>query len=476
MWKNKKVMKQTSAPLWEKLLQFQQKERIWLHVPAHGGGAGLPDEVKAQFTAYAQFDVTELPGLDDLFNPTGVIAEAHALAAQLFGAKRSFFLAGGASAGVRAMVLATCDPGDIILVPRNAHASLYHALVFSGATPYYLPIAEKNGVPLNVTAAAVERAFQRHPNAKALFLTSPSYFGVTADIEAIAAIVRQHQAYLLVDEAHGAHFDFSSALPVSAAKFCDLRVQSWHKTLGALTPGAVLHWQDGGIDEERLQQALQGVQTSSPPYPLLASLDLTRKKMALEGSEIAGRMVENAMEVRAALKSFFPFLTRLEVQEQGFDLDVTRLTLLTAVAGISGIAAGRYLNAAGINLELILPHCLLALLGPAFQKDWTARLLTTIRQLQPSAALSPMAVYPALPEVVIPPRQAAYCRHIEVNIEQAEGAIAAATVVCYPPGIPLLVPGERITPAVCAYLQAALQQGVQFRGLTASGQIKVCNI
>ncbi|NLZ38006.1 MAG: aminotransferase class I/II-fold pyridoxal phosphate-dependent enzyme [Firmicutes bacterium] len=469
-------MEQTKAPLWEKLIQFQQKERLWLHVPAHGGGAGLPEEIQASFASYAQLDLTELPGLDDLFQPTGVIAEAQALAAQLFGAKRSYFLAGGASAVVRAMILAVCNPGDVIIIPRNAHASVYQALVFSGAVPYYLPTAEKNGVPLNVTVTAVESAFQRYPNAKALFLTSPSYYGVAADLKGIAAVVRRYRAYLLVDEAHGAHFDFSAVLPDSAARYCDLRVQSWHKTLGSLTPGAVLHWHGGDFSEERLLQALQGLQTSSPPYPLLASLDLTRKKMALQGKELVDKMVENALKIRGALKGSFPFLARRDVQEQGFDLDITRLTLLTAEAGICGLAAGLSLHAAGIDVELIQPHCLLAILGPSVQKKWTARLLKAIKQLQPTGFLPSVASYPALPEVVISPRQAAYCRHREVHFTQAVGLVAAAAVVCYPPGIPLLVPGERITPAICDYLQAALQQGVQFRGLTASGQIKVCDL
>jgi arginine decarboxylase len=467
-------MEQTRAPLWEQITQFlHREERVWLHVPTHSGGLGLPAAIKQLFAAYARCDLTELPGLDDLFQPTGVLAEAQALAARLWQARRSYFLVNGASAGVRAMVLATCNPGDTILLARNAHGSVLQALVATGAIPRYLPVAETAGFPLNVTVEAVKAGFKQYPEAKALLITSPSYFGVTADLAAIAEVVHQARALLLVDEAHGAHLDFSAALPASAGEYCDLRVQSWHKTLGALTPGAVLHWQGGDVDEERLQTALQGAQTSSPPYPLLLSLDLVRQRMALEGKTLIGEMVQQALLVRQAVEAYFPLLTPSQVQSLGFGLDITRVTMLTAQIGVCGLEAGQQLGQLGIDLELIQPDCLLAIVGPGYQTQWTEKLADSLARLQLKTADRQLPKLPPVPELVLTPREAVYRQSVLIPYQAAAGKVAAAMVVCYPPGIPLCLPGERITPALVAYLADALQQGVAFRGLTKDGQLKV---
>lgn len=474
MWNNNNVMEQSRAPLWEKIIQFNQNEgRAWLHVPTHGGGPGLPAALGQLFAAYAKFDLTELPGLDDLFHPTGVLAEAQALTAQLWQARRSYFLVNGASAGVRAMVLATCNPGDTILIARNAHGSLAQALVSVGAMPRYLPVAEVDGFPLNVTVEAVKEGFRRYPQAKALLLTSPSYFGVTANLAAIAEVVHQAQALLLVDEAHGGHLDFSDELPAAAGQFCDLRVQSWHKTLGALTPGAVLHWQQGQVDEDRLQTALQGVQTSSPAYPLLASLDLVRQRMALAGKELVGQMVEQAQKLREAVQAYFPLLTPPQVQPLGLGLDITRVTILTAQAGVCGLELGEKLAQQGIDLELMQPDCALAIIGPGYQEQWTEKLAKSLASLRLTPTYMLLPPLPPVPELVLTPREAAYRQHVTIPYQKAAGKVAAALVVCYPPGIPLCLPGERITSALITYLRGALQRGVIFRGLTQDGQLKV---
>ncbi|HZK25210.1 MAG TPA: aminotransferase class I/II-fold pyridoxal phosphate-dependent enzyme [Oscillospiraceae bacterium] len=467
-------MEQTRAPLWEKITEFKQKKgRVWLHVPTHGGGRGLPPLMGPIFSAYAQLDLTELPGLDDLFHATGVLAEAQDLTARLWQARRSYFLVNGASAGVRAMVLATCNPGDTILIARNAHGSLAQALVSVGVIPRYLPVAEVEGFPLNVTVEAVKEGLRRYPQAKALLLTSPSYFGVTANLAAIAEVVHQTQALLLVDEAHGGHFEFSDQLPTAAGQHCDLRVQSWHKTLGALTPGAVLHWHRGAVDEDRLQTALQGVQTSSPPYPLLVSLDLVRQRMALEGKELVGQLIEQALALRLAVGKHFPLLTPSLVQSLGFELDITRVTILTAQAGVCGLAVGQQLAQQGIDLELIQPDCVLAIVGPGYREQWTARLAKSLAGMQLTSANLQLPALPPVPELVMTPREAAYRQHVTIPYQAAAERVAAAMVVCYPPGIPLCLPGERITSALITYLTGALELGVNFRGLTKDGQLKV---
>jgi len=468
-------MEQSKAPIWDKLLQWQQKKRLWLHVPAHGGGAGLPSELQNLFGMYARFDLTELPGLDNLHAPQGIIAQAQALAAQLFAAKASFFLAGGASAGVRVMIRACCNPGDTILVARNAHKSLYEALVFTGVVPRYLPIETMEGLPLNITPEAVKEGFARYPEAKALFLTSPSYYGIAANLPAIAEAVRKAGALLLVDEAHGAHLAFCRQLPEAAGPYCDLRVQSWHKTLGALTPGAVLHCHTEHIDKNRLFLALQDVQTTSPPYPLLASLDVTRRTMALKGEEITGKMLTNAKKLREALAAYVPLLQRQQVKPLGFDLDETRVTMLVGKAGICGLKAGRKLAEFGIDLEIIQADTLLAIVGPGYNFNGKENFAAAFKTIPRSTRFCRhIQRLPSIPEMVLTPREVYFQPAKAVKLQEAQGHIAWAMIVPYPPGIPLVMPGEKFTSEIVAFLQEARRLGVEFMGIDDAGQVLVC--
>lgn len=470
-------MEQTRLPIWEQIKKYQPKDRVWLHFPGHGGGLGLPaGEAAAAFAGVARFDLTELPELDDLHNPTGAIAEAQELAAAVWHADKTYFLANGSSAGVLAMVLAACNPGELILAPRNAHGSFYHALILSGAVPRYLPVAEQNGLPFNVTPETVRAAFARHPQAKALFLTSPGYNGICAEVPEIAAIVRSYGALLLLDEAHGAHLGFSRRLPPSFGHLADLRVQSWHKTLAALTPGAVLHQHGVQVDQHRLRFALQLVQTSSPSYPLLLSLDAVRREMALRGEAVADEMAEKAGKLRAAVIKLLPLLTENELAPAGFRLDTTRLTILTGKAGVCSFAAARQLLEEGIDLELVQEGSLLAVVGPGFQVENVERVGTVLSGLT-RQKFEMSRTIPSLPhpDVVLSPREAFYCAFGFATLQDARGKIAAATVASYPPGIALVAPGERITDEVIAYLQLASRAGVCFRGLDQEGRIKICD-
>ncbi|MBT9142686.1 MAG: Arginine decarboxylase [Dehalococcoidia bacterium] len=469
-------MDQARLPIWEQVKKYQQKDRVWLHFPGHGGGLGLPvGEATAAFAEVARLDLTELPELDDLHSPTGAIAEAQELAADVWHADKTYFLVNGSSAGVLAMVLATCSPGELILAPRNAHSSFYHALALSGAVPRYLTVAEQNGLPLNVTPKAVKEAFVRHPQARVFFLTSPGYNGICAEVAEIAAIVRSHGALLLLDEAHGAHLGFSRSLPVSAGHLADLRVQSWHKTLAALTPGAVLHQHGVRVDQHRLRSALQLVQTSSPSYPLLLSLDAVRREMAFCGEAVAGEMAEKASQLRFAVAKLLPVLTETELAPVGFRLDTTRVTILTSQAGICSFTAARRLAQLGIDLELVQAGALLAVVGPGFHVKNVKRVVTALSSLAQQKPEKSRAL-PPLPQadVVLSPREAFYCASRYVALQDAKGQIAAATVASYPPGMPLVAPGERVTDDVVTYLQLASRAGVTFRGLDGEDRIKIC--
>jgi len=473
---NDNDMDQSRLPIWEQVKKYQPKGRVWLHFPGHGGGFGLPaGEAAAAFAQVARLDLTELPELDDLHSPTGAIAEAEELAADVWHADKTYFLVNGSSAGVLAMVLAACGPGELILAPRNAHGSFYHALILSGAVPRYLPVAEQNGLTLNVTPKAVQEAFARYPQARALFLTSPGYNGICAQVAEIADIVRSYGALLLLDEAHGAHLGFSRSLPASAGHLADLRVQSWHKTLAALTPGAVLHQHGARINQHRLRSALQLVQTSSPSYPLLLSLDAVRREMALKGEAVADEMARKAAQLRFAIAKLLPLLTETELAPAGFRLDTTRVTVLTSEAGICSFTAARQLVKFGIDLELVQAGALLAVVGPGFQGKDVKRVVTALSSLTQQKPEKNKAL-PPLPQadVVLSPREAFYCLSRYVSLQDARGQIAAATVASYPPGMPLVAPGERITNDVITYIQEASRAGVCFRGLDGEGRIKIC--
>jgi arginine decarboxylase len=440
MWK-RAVMKKENMPIWENVCGHLALGLVRLHVPGHRGGAGLPRELASFFGELAHFDLTELPGLDDLHNPSGAIALAQQLAADLWQADQGFFLVNGSTSGVQAMILATCGPEDIVLVARNAHASVYSGLALSGATPVYLPVeTNSDGFPLNVSPEALNNAMCAYPEAKAVIITSPSYYGVCADVATIKKQLGVSGMLLLLDEAHGAHFGFHEGLPVAQGIFADLSVQSWHKTLSSLTPGAVLFLRGKKVDLFRLQQALRVVQTSSPSYPLLCSLDATRQQMAISGHDIFNKSLAAARLLRGALRPQWPLLERKEVRRCGFDLDITRVTMLTARLGLNGMEAARQLSVAGVAPELAAMDHILAVVGPGFTRDETIRSVYALKKMEGSVCGSVHHV-PELPppEVVITPRQAMQRSAFQVGYSKAVGYIASEIIAAFPPVYRLLL-------------------------------------
>lgn len=467
-------MEHHRLPLWEAVMDHAAGSRIRLHLPGHGGGPGLPPELQKLCPEYARMDLTELPGLDDLHSPAGPIREAEEMAADLFRARQSFFLVNGSTAGVLAMVMSACGPGETLLMPRQAHVSAYHALILSGAWPSFLPVAtDGKGFPLNVTAAAVEQAFSRHPAAKALLVTSPSYFGVCADLASIADITRRHGALFLLDEAHGAHLDFH---PDRAAvgRSADLRVQSWHKTLGALTPGALLHRHGDTVDPARLRATLRWVQTSSPSYPVLLSLDAVRKRMALTGHQVMAELYQKAAFLREKLRQSLPLLESDALGPHGFGLDILRITVFCGQAAVDGLQAARLLARQGINVELSDKGHLLLVVGPGFSSQEAVTVADAFDRL-PQEQVEVGGLPHPLPEpqVAVLPREAAFASAESVPLAQAEGRIAAALVDIFPPGIPVLAPGEKVTQQVLDCLAAAQEAGMVLRGLELQGNLRV---
>ncbi|HEY9761823.1 MAG TPA: aminotransferase class I/II-fold pyridoxal phosphate-dependent enzyme, partial [Trichocoleus sp.] len=301
------MLDQTQTPLLTTLAQSAGRPHAPFYAPGHKRGQGTPLALKQLFgEAVFRADLPELPELDNLFAPTGVIAEAQDLAAEAFGAEQTWFLANGSTCGIEAAVLSTCRPGEKIIVPRNAHQSVVSALILSGAVPVWVqPQYDPDwDLVLGVTPDAIAQALSQHPDSRAVLLVSPTYHGVCSDLTAIAQLTHAQNIPLLVDEAHGPHFAFHPDLPLPAlAAGADLVVQSTHKVLSALTQASMLHVQGDRICRQRLQRALQLTQSTSPSYLLLASLDAARQQMALEGFERLEKTLDLVRSVRSHLQT-----------------------------------------------------------------------------------------------------------------------------------------------------------------------------
>lgn len=471
-------MDQRQTPLLDALRASGQRHHAPLYAPGHKRGQGAPASLKALLGVQALgVDLPELPELDNLFAPEGVILEAQALAAAVFGAEQTYFLANGSTCGLEAAILATCGPGDKIIVPRNVHRSVLAGLVLAGAMPVYVQpdYAPDLGLALGVAPGIIAAALAQYPDVRAVLVVSPTYHGVCSDVRAIAALTQAHGIPLLVDEAHGPHFAFHPELPTPAlAQGADLVVQSTHKVLGALTQASMLHTRGDRIDHARLRAALQLTQSTSPSYLLLASLDAARHQMATGGQALLGQTLALAQGMRSTLAT----IPGLQVMDQGLlqgypsvaDFDLTRLTVDLSGLGLSGLEADDILhNELGVTAELPeLRHLtFIVSLGntPTDGQQCIAGFRTLAqRQGQRGKEMvppSPLPDYPAQPITLpsVSPRQAFFAQAVTVTAAKAVGRLSAETISAYPPGIPTLVAGEPITAAALDHLVTTRQQG-----------------
>ncbi|MEO1349802.1 MAG: aminotransferase class I/II-fold pyridoxal phosphate-dependent enzyme [Cyanobacteria bacterium J06635_15] len=475
-------MDQQLTPLLSQILASAKRDHAAFYTPGHKQGQGASAMLRSLVgSAALKADLPELPELDNLFAPEGVIAEAQDLAAAAFGAEQSWFLANGSTCGIEAAVLATCSPGDRILIPRNAHRSVISALVLSGAMPVYLqPVYDPDwDLVGGVDPAAIAMALETHPEIRAVLLVSPTYQGISSDLSAIADIVHAHGIPLLIDAAHGAHFGFHPALPQSAlATGADLAVQSTHKTLGALTQAAMVHIQGARIDRDRLSQALQLTQSTSPNYLLLASLDAARQQMAIAGEKLMAQTIELAIATHQKLEQIpgiKVFSLPKDRQNPGFHTsDPTRLTIDVTRLGLSGFNADELLhNIYGVTAELPTLRQLTFIISLGNTPQDIEELVTGFTQLAQHHRHSPTPPLPHSPTPFPPsslpplsPRDAFFAPTETVSTAQATGRISSELICPYPPGIPLILPGEKITQEAIAALQHINQSGGIITGCT----------
>ena len=471
-------MNQNQTPLLDAIISNAKRIHAPFYTPGHKGGKGISPKLANYFgKAVFNADLTELTELDCLFAPQGVIQQAQQLAAEAFGASQTWFLVNGSTSGIEAAIMATCGDRDQIILPRNVHSSAISGLILSGAMPIFINPEYDSTLDIahSITPQSLEKALQKHPDTKAVMMVYPTYYGVCGDILAIAKITHEYNIPLLVDEAHGAHFKFHPQLPISALNVgADLTVQSTHKTLGAMTQASMLHVQGDRININRIDKALQLLQSTSPSYLLLASLDAARQQIALHGKELLTHTLELVDKAKKGINQ----IPGLSVFEH-FDLDKTRLTVTVSKLGITGFEAEEILDEElNVTPEFAsLQHLtfIISFGNTLSDIEQLIKAFTTLSQKYHSPLLNSSKVIgtkfssnnsPLFPcgegvggGVSLSPRQAFFAATETVPIKETINRTCAEIICPYPPGIPVLMPGELITVAALEYLQHIKNMG-----------------
>jgi arginine decarboxylase len=466
------------TPLIDALQATMQHSKTVFCTPGHKLGQSIPKPMQTLIgTKPFQADLPDLPGFN-LYEPDGVVASAQSLAAQAFGAEQTWFLINGSTVGIVAAILATCGPGDKIILPRNIHTSAIAGLILSGAHPIFIhPDYDPNwDLAHCITPQAVANALERYPETKAVLMVSPTYHGACGDVAAIATLAHHHNIPLLVDEAHGAHFAFHSDLPTSALELgADLVVQSTHKLLSALTQASMLHLQGSRIEPARISKTLQMLQSSSPSNLLLASLDAARQQMVAGGKHLLSQTLTLAHHARAQIQQL-PGLSVLQPEQaitEGFrSLDLTRITVDVSGLDLDGHTADEiFTQRFGVIAELPTLRHLTFIVSIGNTQADISKLISAFEQLVKmntvTYSVQPLTHEINLPTIEVPersPREAFFAPQESVPIHQSVGRMSAETICPYPPGIPLILPGERITKEAIAQLQH-----IQFAGGLMTG-------
>ncbi|NNV07056.1 aminotransferase class I/II-fold pyridoxal phosphate-dependent enzyme [Geobacillus sp. C56-T2] len=464
-------MDQSRTPLYDALMHHWTQRPVSFHVPGHKYGTVFAKQAKTMFLPLLALDATEIAGLDDLHHPESVIAEAQALAAELYGARETFFLVNGSTAGNLAMIAAVCrEKGQKVIVQRNCHKSIMHALQLMGATPVLLsPEVDSHvRVASHVRTDLIKEALALHSDAVALVLTNPNYYGMAVDLTEIVRLAHDRGIPVLVDEAHGAHFVAGCPFPKPAlACGADIVVQSAHKTLPAMTMGAFLHVNSEQVDIERLKYFLQLFQSSSPSYPIMASLDLARNYVAELTKDDVAAIVAEVEELKAVIDDI-DGVAVVSSQQSGVQTDLLKVTVQTRCR-LTGYELQQQLERQGVFAELADPFnvllvCPLAATGRL--REAAERMRRAWRQLptgeEPTFGSFMLSDSPL--SSVVSYEKLRHARKKAVSLEEAEGCVAAETVIPYPPGVPLIWIGEQVGSIHIAQIRELLRHRAHWQG------------
>lgn len=464
---------QNCAPLYEAIIEYEKNRIVKFDVPGHKGGRGNQKLKDFLGESCLKIDVNSMKPLDNLCHPVSVIKQAQELAADAFGAENSLFIVNGATGAVQAMVMSTCKAGDKIILPRNVHRSAINALVVCGAVPVYVDpgVNSELGIPLGMTPEDVEAAITANPDAKAVLINNPTYYGICSDVKRIVEIAHRHGMLALCDEAHGTHFYFGEGLPISGmAAGADMAAVSVHKTGGSLTQSAIL-LMGKSVNADYVRQVINLTQTTSASYLLMVSLDLARQNLALNGKALYAKTVEFTEYARHEINAAGGYYAFGEELCNGRDLyafDKTKLSVHTRAIGLAGIEVYDLLrDEYGIQIEFGDIGNILAIITGGDRALEIERLLSALSEIKRLYGRSPVGLYDHEyidPIVEMPPQKAFYADRESLPIEQTAGRVCAEFVMCYPPGIPILAPGERITKDILDYIAFAKEKGCSLTG------------
>ena len=468
-----KYYSQDRAPVLEALEKMKRARLVPFDVPGHKRGRGNPELTEFLGEQCMSVDVNSMKMLDNLCHPVSVIKEAEDLAADAFGAAHAFFMVGGTTSAVQAMVMTACKRGDKIIIPRNVHRSAINAMILCGAVPVYVnpQMDSMLGISLGMRVAEVEQAIRENPDAKAVFVNNPTYYGICSDIRSIARMAHDHGMLLLADEAHGSHLYFSDKLPVAAMHAgADMAAISMHKSGGSLTQSSMLLIGDR-VPEGYVHQIINLTQTTSASYLLLVSLDVSRRNMALRGKEMIDKIidqVEYARDEINAIGDYYAYSRELINGDSIFDFDITKLSVYTRSIGLAGIEVYDLLrDEYDIQTEFGDIANLLAYVSVGDRLKDIERLVSALAEIRRNYRQTGRMMLKAEyinPQVVCGPQEAFYADKESLPIDETVGRVCSEFVMCYPPGIPILAPGERITEEILQYIRYAKKKGCSMTG------------
>ncbi|MDF2542051.1 MAG: arginine/lysine/ornithine decarboxylase [Herbinix sp.] len=464
---------QQNAPIHEALLAHKRNRVVPFDVPGHKGGRGNAELTEFLGESCLKVDVNSMKPLDNLIHPVSVIKAAEELAAQSFGAHATFFMVNGTTSAVQAMIMSTCKAGEKIIIPRNVHRSAINALVVCGAIPVYINpgVNKELGIPLGMSVEDIKTAIKEHPDAKAIFVNNPTYYGICSNLREIVTLAHNNGMLVLVDEAHGAHFYFADGLPLSAmAAGADMSAVSMHKTGGSLTQSSFLLCGDA-VNAGYVRQVINLTQTTSGSYLLLSSLDIARKHLTLHGKEIFEKTIELAEYARTEINKlggYYAFSSELINGDTIYDFDRTKLSIHTGDIGLAGVEVYDLLrDEYGIQIEFGDIGNILAIISAgdrAFEIERLISSLSEIKRIYGKDKVGMLNHEYIDPDVVLTPQKAFFSNKKSLELKDSVDKISAEFVMCYPPGIPILAPGERITKDILDYIIYAKKKGSSVTG------------
>ncbi len=467
------ALSQVDAPIYEALRKFRRMRVVPFDVPGHKRGRGNMELTEFLGEDCMNVDVNSMKPLDNLCHPVSVIRDAEDLAAEAFGAANAFFMVGGTTSAVQSMIMYACKEGDKIIMPRNVHRSAINALILTGAVPVYVDPDVNNqlGIALGMSVSQVEKAITDNPDAKAVMVNNPTYYGICSDLKRITELAHAHGMLVLVDEAHGTHFYFGEDFPVTAmAADADIASVSMHKSGGSLTQSSFL-LMGKRINPDYMRQVVNLTQTTSASYLLLSSLDISRKRLALSGREIFAKTVEMAEYAREEINGiggYYAYSRELINGDSVYDFDISKLSIFTLPIGLAGIEVYDLLrDEYDIQIEFGDIGNILAYISVGDRKRDIERLISALAEIKrrfsrtETGMLTQEYINPIVAEA---PRKAFYAEKESLPLDKAAGRVCTEFVMCYPPGIPILAPGELITPEIIKYIRYAKEKGCQMTG------------